>query len=96
MNPYYDPSKPHHRPDGFQNRNSEIVPRGRADVLRWKWNAARKSLPPPHLTPTPRVAPDLAFLQPNAVELDWWRTDSYAAAKGDQAAPAEMPGGRTP
>lgn len=35
-----------------------------ADVLRWQWNAARKGLPQPPLSPTPQVAPDLAFLRP--------------------------------
>ena len=66
MNPHYDPSKPHHRPDGFQNQYAEFVPASLADVLRWRWNAQRRGLPPPPLTPTPQVAPDLAFLRANA------------------------------
>jgi N-acyl-phosphatidylethanolamine-hydrolysing phospholipase D len=67
MNPHYDPSKPHHRPEGFQNRHIDFVPKSLADVLRWRWNATRQGLPPPPLAPTPRVAPDLAFLRANAV-----------------------------
>jgi N-acyl-phosphatidylethanolamine-hydrolysing phospholipase D len=67
MNPHYDPSKPHHRAEGFQNQHIEFVPKSLADVLRWRWNATRKGLPPPALAPTPQVAPDLAFLRANAV-----------------------------
>jgi N-acyl-phosphatidylethanolamine-hydrolysing phospholipase D len=66
MNPYYDPAKPHHRPDGFRNTEAGFQPRGLAEVMRWKWNAARNGLPPAPNAPTPRVAPDLAFLQANA------------------------------
>ena len=65
MNPYYDPSKPHHRPEGFQNSYQDFVPKSLADVLRWKWNAARNGLPPRPHAPTPQVAPDLAFLHAN-------------------------------
>ncbi len=67
MNPYYDPSRPHHRPEGFQNNYQDFVPKSLADVLRWKWNAARNGLPPRPHAPTPQVAPDLAFLRANAV-----------------------------
>ena len=66
MNPYYDPSIPHRRRDGFQNAHGDFTPRSLAEVLRWKWNAAREGLPPKPATPTPRVAPDLAFLHANA------------------------------
>jgi N-acyl-phosphatidylethanolamine-hydrolysing phospholipase D len=66
MNPYFDPAIPHHRRDGFQNRHADFVPRSLADVLRWKWAAARHGLPPAPATPAPRVAPDLAFLGANA------------------------------
>ncbi len=65
-NPYYDPAKPHHRPDGFQNTDASFRPRGLAEVIRWKWNAAREGLPPEAQAPTPRVAPDLPFLRANA------------------------------
>ena len=65
-NPYYDPSKPHHRRDGFQNVHTEFTPKGLAEVLRWRLNAARQGLPPPPQAPTPTVAPDLDFLHHNA------------------------------
>ncbi len=67
MNPYYDPSKPHHRPDGFQNSYTEFTPKTLAEVLRWRWDAARQGLPKPPQVPTPQVAPDLTFLRTNAV-----------------------------
>lgn len=66
MNPYFDPTKPHHRPGGFQNSDGDFVPRSLAEVLRWKWRAARDGLPPAPMTPTPRVEADLAFLKANA------------------------------
>ena len=65
-NPYYDPSKPHHRRDGFQNVHTEFTPKGLAEVLRWRLNATRQGLPPPPTTPIPTVAPDLDFLHQNA------------------------------
>ena len=35
-------------------------------LLRWRFAAWRDGLPPAPRTPTPRVAPDLAFLHANA------------------------------
>ena len=55
----------HHRSDGFQNNYMDFAPRGLADFLRWRWNAEREGLPPAPRTPTPRVQPDLAFIQAN-------------------------------
>ena len=66
MNRYYDPAQPHHRPDGFQNNDTEFTPKSLAEVLRWRRDAARRGLPPPPKTPIPRVAPELAFLHANA------------------------------
>jgi N-acyl-phosphatidylethanolamine-hydrolysing phospholipase D len=61
------PDRPaHHRDGGFQNNYAEIVPKGLATVLRWRWDSYRAGLPPPPAAPVPTVAPDLAFLQANA------------------------------
>ena len=65
-NPYYDPKRSHHRPEGFQNNYLEFVPKTLADVLRWRWNATRHGLPRPPSTPIPEIQPDLAFIQANA------------------------------
>jgi N-acyl-phosphatidylethanolamine-hydrolysing phospholipase D len=66
MNPYFDPDQPHHRRDGFQNNYTEFVPKSLADVLRWRWGAARSGLPAAPRTPIPSVAADLPFLHRNA------------------------------
>ena len=57
---------PHHRNGGFQNNYMDFAPRGMADFLRWRWNAVREGLPPAPTTPTPSLAPDLAFIHANA------------------------------
>jgi len=66
MNPRYDPAKPHHRPEGFQNVHTELTSKSLAEVLRWRWDASRRGLPPPPAAPIPVVAPALDFLQRNA------------------------------
>ncbi len=61
------PSLPsHHRDNGFQNNYIEFQPRSLADLLRWRLDAWRNDLPKPALSPTPRLAPDLAFIAANA------------------------------
>jgi len=65
-NPYYDPAKPHHRPDGFRN-NYPHETKGSADFWRWQWQRWRDDLPPP-AAPLLPVAPDLAFIQANRQE----------------------------
>ncbi len=62
MNPYFDPTKPHHRARGFQNNYIEFEAKGLAQVLRWQRDARKAGLPRPPLAPTPRVAPNLEAL----------------------------------
>ncbi|MBX3624384.1 MAG: MBL fold metallo-hydrolase [Rhizobacter sp.] len=66
-NPYYDPTKPHHRPEGFQNRHTEFTPKTLAEVLRWRFDATRHGLPKPPREPIPQVPADVAFLTRNAL-----------------------------
>jgi N-acyl-phosphatidylethanolamine-hydrolysing phospholipase D len=67
MNPFYDASKPHHRPGGFQNNYVEFEPKGLVDLLKWRYQAWRNGVPPAATQPTPAVQPDLAFIRANAV-----------------------------
>lgn len=46
-NPYYDPKKPHHRPDGFVNSDGSTVSKSFSDLVRWYKERFGKSLPPP-------------------------------------------------
>ena len=56
----------HHRDGSFQNNYLDFAPKGLAEVLRWRWQAARAGLPKPPQQPTPTVKPDLAFVRANA------------------------------
>jgi N-acyl-phosphatidylethanolamine-hydrolysing phospholipase D len=66
VNPHFNPAKPHHRPDGFQNNYTSFQPRGLGEVLRWKLAAALEGLPPAPRAPTPQMSPNLGFIQANA------------------------------
>ena len=54
------------RGDRFRNNYVDFEPKGLGALLRWKIDASREGLPKPPQQPTPRVAPDLAFLRANA------------------------------
>lgn len=66
-NPYYDASRAHHRPDGFQDNYIAFRPKNFfTDVLLgWQLPSWFKGLPPPPDAAPPVVAPDLAFLRAN-------------------------------
>ncbi len=51
----------------FQNNHVAFQPKTLGEVLRWRLDSARAGLPPAPKTPTPTVAPDLAFIHANAV-----------------------------
>lgn len=55
----------HHRKGGFQNNDGDFQAKTLAEVIRWRWDAARRGLPPRPQAPIPTQAPDLGFLHAN-------------------------------
>ena len=66
VNPYFNPAKPHHTAEGFQNNYNAKVTKTLDDFARWQFDRARDGLPKPPETLTATAAPDLAFIQANA------------------------------
>lgn len=64
-NPYYDPSKAHHTPQGFRNTTGVTVNKPLSQLLRWRLEALRHDLPQPPQEPTPVVLPRIALLKAN-------------------------------
>jgi len=60
MNPYYDPAKNHHTPDGFRDPEAEAGRATLRDIWDWKREARREGRPHPPGSPTPLVKPDFA------------------------------------
>jgi N-acyl-phosphatidylethanolamine-hydrolysing phospholipase D len=80
VNPYYDPAKPHHTPEGFKNNYNAAVNKSLGDLLRWQWERRQQGLPKPPETPTPVQSPDLAAVQAYAA--------AFATADATTPAPA--------
>jgi N-acyl-phosphatidylethanolamine-hydrolysing phospholipase D len=72
-NPYYDPAKPHHTPEGFRNNYPPNPAYRRPETgffKRWskrlgKWMASSEAYAPRHVLKT--VAPDHDFIHANKV-----------------------------
>jgi L-ascorbate metabolism protein UlaG (beta-lactamase superfamily) len=70
--PTVDPSKPHHRPEGFVNLAGAAGGKPLSAFLRWQWERLRDGLPKPPAVSVagdggfPVVRPDLALLSSNA------------------------------
>lgn len=68
-NPYYDPKKPHHRPDGFANRFPETWPDERPSFWRWQWERVIGTLPAQDLSRVPWRKADAAWLRANSTDV---------------------------
>jgi N-acyl-phosphatidylethanolamine-hydrolysing phospholipase D len=66
VNPYYDPSKPHHRPDGFQNVDPQAgMPRPFGEFFRWQRERLALQIAGPTMD-LAALAPDLGFIRGRA------------------------------
>jgi L-ascorbate metabolism protein UlaG (beta-lactamase superfamily) len=63
VNPYYDASKLHHKPDGFRNTDpGGEIPKPLSNFLRWQWDRLSLEIPAPKTDLAP-VTPDLALVR---------------------------------
>lgn len=63
-NPHFDPTQPHHRPDGFVNNYLDNSKIGQG-FMRWQWDRLTTNLPTDRPARVPRQAVDVAYLQSN-------------------------------
>lgn len=78
VNPYFDPSKVHHTPQGFRNSDGSAGGKGLGALVRWYVERTLDGVPKPPSTHVngyafPLSRPDLAFLHANRREpsLTW-------------------------
>lgn len=100
VNPYYDPTRPHHRPDGFVNTDPGARPGADGGFWRWQWERWRSELPADEPARVPRVAPDRAALQAPTrdVSVTWlghstalWRVAGLNILTDPQLGPRAAP-----
>jgi N-acyl-phosphatidylethanolamine-hydrolysing phospholipase D len=65
VNEDYNPTKKHHRSEGFQNNDASATAKPFSDFLRWQWERSRAGLPKPPQQLTPIIPPDLKFVSAN-------------------------------
>ena len=68
-NPYFDPGKPHHRPNGFANRFVPEGPPGQGGFWRWQWERLWTTLPPDEPERIARATPQTAYLKANRQDV---------------------------
>jgi N-acyl-phosphatidylethanolamine-hydrolysing phospholipase D len=65
INPYYDPSRPHHRPEGFSNLSADGRPADPPSFWRWQWERMGADLRPDDPQRIGWVKTDTAWLRSN-------------------------------
>ena len=74
MNPYFDPTQPHHRADGFINSDGTSANKSLGDLTKWLYERWRDDLPPAPgqyvngYDGFPVEVPDLAWLKANRTQ----------------------------
>jgi N-acyl-phosphatidylethanolamine-hydrolysing phospholipase D len=66
-NPYYDPAKRHHRPDGFTNQYLDNKTIG-SGFWKWQWQRITGTLQEQNAARVPIVQPRLAYLRANKTD----------------------------
>ena len=69
VNPYFDASKKHHRPDGFNNNYIDNWRPDQPSFFAWQRARWANGLPPQDPSRVPVVKPDLAYLQTNRKDV---------------------------
>jgi N-acyl-phosphatidylethanolamine-hydrolysing phospholipase D len=69
VNPYYDASKKHHRPDGFNNNYIDNWRPDQPSFFAWQRARWANGLPPQDASRVPVAQPDLAYLKTNRKDV---------------------------
>lgn len=73
VNPYFDASKKHHRPDGFTNNYIDNWRDKQPSFLAWQWERLTTTLPKQDVSRVKTVKPNLTYLKENQhdVTVTW-------------------------
>ena len=65
VNPYYDASKKHYRPDGFNNNHINSWRKDQPNFLKWQWDKLTNPLLAQDASRVKVVTPNLAYIKAN-------------------------------